>query len=174
MRIKRLQSNSVVRLTCEQPGGASVTLRLGQRSGPLSLQQLAPDQVFLSFDTGAWLNGCVLEATVANGHEGESDTYPLGRIVRVPKIVRFELPSSDGATGGLYANLTGQNLETIERIGWSADRGEPVTGLPLPVPGDPETQTLRVLVSAPPDPNAPVYIWLRGEPQARLTRVHAQ
>ena len=173
MRVEHLQSNSVVKLGCEQPGTTGVTLRLGQRSGPLSLQQLAPEQVFLSFDTSAWLNGCVLQTSVANGSEGESDMYKLGRIVRVPKIERFELPASDNGNN-LYATLTGQNLETIERVGWTAVRGELVTDLPLPVPGDSARQSLRILIPAPPETNSPLYVWLRGESQARLTRVHAQ
>jgi len=42
-RVQQLQSNSVVKLQC---GAAVVSLRLGERSGPFSLQQLSPDQVF--------------------------------------------------------------------------------------------------------------------------------
>ena len=172
MKVEHLQSNGVVRLSCDQPSGARVELHLGERSGPLSLQQLAPDQVFLSFDTSAWLNGCVLDAAIANGPEGESNSYKLGRIVRVPKISRFELP--DGSAGGLYASLTGQNLETIDKIGWTADHGETVATLPLPVPGDADRQVLRLVLAAPPDSSAPLYLWLRGESQPRLTRVKAQ
>jgi hypothetical protein len=47
-RVQQLQSNSVVKLQC---GAAVVSLRLGERSGPFSLQQLPPDQVFSSLDT---------------------------------------------------------------------------------------------------------------------------
>jgi hypothetical protein len=175
IRVEHLQSNSVVKLTCEQPGGAAVTLRLGERSGALSLQQLAPDQMFLSFDTSAWLNGCLLRAAVANGSEGESDVYALGRIVRVPKIERFEPAATDSGTSGSYATLTGQNLETIEKIGWSPDRGELITGLPLPIAGDATKQSMRVLLPLPPPgTNSALYVWLRGESQARLARVHVQ
>ncbi len=173
LRVEHLQSNGVVKLSCEQPGGNNITLHLGDRTGPLSLQQLAPGQLFLSFDTGSWLNGCVLEALIANGSEGESEPFKLGRVVRVPKIEKFELPAGD-ASGSLYAKLTGQSLETIERIGWSADAGELVTGLPLPIAGDAARQSLRALIPAPPDPAAFLYLWLRGESKARLTKVHTQ
>ncbi len=174
MRVEHLQSNSVLKLNCEQPGHSAVTLRIGERSGAQSLQQLAPDQMFLSFDTGAWLNGCVLQAAVANGSEGESGIYTLGRIVRVPKIERLDPPAGDDGTSALYATLTGQNLETIEKIGWSADRGELVTELPLPVSSDATRQSMRILLPLPPTANSPLYVWLRGESQPRLTRVHAK
>jgi hypothetical protein len=174
MRVEHLQSNSLVQLGCEQPGGAGITLHLGERAGPMSLQQIAPEQVFLSFDTTAWLNGCVLQTFVANGSEGESGVYRLGRIVRVPKIERFELPVTENPLTGLYATLTGQNLETIERVGWSPDRGELVTGLPLPIAGDGGKQSLRILIPSRPEANSSLYVWLRGESQPRLTKIHAQ
>lgn len=174
LRVEHLQSNGAVKLSCRQPGSNSVTLHLGDRSGPLSLQQLAPGQLFLSFDTSAWLNGCVLQASIANGSEGDSEPVDIGRVLRVPKIERFELPPSDAASGGLYAKLTGQSLETIEKIGWNPDNGELVTGLPLPIAGDASKQNLRIPMPPPPDPGAALYLWLRGESQARLTRVHAQ
>lgn len=171
VRVEHLQSNSSVRLDCEQPGFAVVTLRLGERAGALSLQQLAPDQLFLSFDTGAWLTGCELRATVVNGHEGESRPYPVGRVVRVPRIERFEPSLDNGPAGAYRATLFGQNLETIERTGWSADAGVPVTALPLPVPGDVSKQSLTVELSQPGDPPGVLWVWLRGESKARATRV---
>jgi hypothetical protein len=174
LRVEHLQSNGTVKLSCGQPGSNSTSLHLGDRSGPLSLQQLAPGQLFLSFDTGAWLNGCVLQASIANGSEGESDAFKLGRVVRVPKIERFELPTGDAATGSLFSKLTGQSLETIEKIGWNAENGELVTGLPLPIAGDASRQSLRILIAPPPDSGAFLYLWLRGESQARPTKVHAQ
>jgi hypothetical protein len=174
IRVEQLQSNSVLRLSCEQPGQASITLRLGERSKAQSLQQLAPDQMFLSFDTGAWLNGCLLQAAVANGSEGESGIYTLGRIVRVPTIERLDLPAGDDATTGLYANLTGQNLETIAKAGWSPERGEPVTELPLPIANDVTKQSMRILLTPPPDTHSPLYVWLMGESTPRSTRVHTK
>lgn len=166
LRVEHLQSNSIVKLGCEQPGSTVVALKLGQRSGPLSLQQLAPDQVFLSFDTGAWLNGCDLQALVANGHEGESGVYPLGRIVRVPKIVQFDYDE-------IHAALTGESLETIEQVGWTPDTPQRIAALPLPVAGEGTRQTLQLQLPPPPEPHSTLYVWLRGETKPRLTRLHS-
>jgi hypothetical protein len=169
LRVAHLQSNSVVKLGCEQPGGAGLTLHLGERSGPLSLQQLAPDQLFLSFDSSLWLNGCLLTAAVANGDEGESEPHPMGRIVRVPKVAKFVIGEESG-NGEFAATLLGQNLETIEMAGWTPDHGEPVTALPLPVAGEGQ-QRLEIRVPLPPDSHATLYVWLRGEAKPRATRV---
>jgi hypothetical protein len=171
MRVEHLQSNSVVRLTCQAPGAATLELHLGERSGLLSLQQLAPDQIFLSFDTNRWLNGCMLTATVANGREGASDPYKLGTIVRVPEIDQFVLTSEDAGNGRVIANLTGQNLETIDKVGWSATGGEAVTQLPLPIVGEAQKQTLQIRIAPPPDPQGPLYIWLHGESAPRVAKV---
>jgi len=169
LRVAHLQSNSIVKLGCEQPGGQSLTLRLGERSGVLSLQQLAPDQLFLSFDTSLWLNGCLLNATVANGHEGESEPYAMGRIVRVPKVAQFVI-GEDAGNGLFHATLLGQNLETIEKTGWTADSGAPVTSLPLPVAVEGQ-QKLEIRLPLPPDSHTALYFWLRGESKPRATKV---
>jgi len=166
LHVQRLQSNSVVKLDC---GAAVLSLRLGERSGPSSLQQLSPDQVFVSFDTSGWFNGCPLRATVANGSEGESEPYSMGRIVRVPKIERFELTEDDN--GDLQASIIGQNLETIEKTGWSPDLGAAVAGLPLPVAGDGRQQALRIRMPPAPDGQTTLQVWLRGESKARAARV---
>jgi hypothetical protein len=172
LRVQHLQSNSTVTLACQQPQGPGLTLHLGERSGASRLQQLAPDQLFLSFDTSSWLNGCLLEATVANGQEGQSDVSRLGRVVRVPKVERFE-PAVEGAgAGDVQAVLIGQNLETIEKLGWSAGQSESVATLPLPLAADSSKQELQVRIPRPPDAQAALLVWLRGESQPRLTRVH--
>jgi hypothetical protein len=172
MRVEHLQSNSMVKLGCQQAGGNTVTLHLGERSGAVSLQQLAPDQIFLSFDTGVWLNGCLLETTVANGSEGESELYQMGRVVRVPEIDKFERATDDAGGAEDNASLTGQNLETIEKTGWSADQEQVVPGMPLPVPGDGQKQTLQIRIPSPPNRHAQLYVWLRGESKPRVTKIH--
>jgi hypothetical protein len=171
IRLENLQSNSVMKLDCEQPGRNSLTLHLGEQAGPVSLQQLTPDQVFLSFNTSAWLNGCILRATVANGSEGESDPFQMGRIVRVPKIESFELSGEDSQTGQITANFTGQTLETIEKIGWNPEQGQTISGLPLPLPGESHKQSLQVRLTAPPQGGGPLYVWLRGEAKARTIKL---
>ena len=168
LSVEHLRSNSLVKLGCDQEADGEATLRLGERSGPLRAQQLTPNQVFLSFDTGAWRNGCILKASIANSGEGESAPHQLGKLVLVPDIEGFELADSAGGDF-MRASLTGQNLETIEKIGWTADRGEPV-GLPLPV-GDGQKQQLQTRIDAPPDPDAGLFLWLRNETKARVTTV---
>jgi hypothetical protein len=169
LRARQIQSNSLVKLACAEPGPA-VTLHLGERSGPISLQQLAPDQLFLSFDTSAWLQGCDLTATIVNGSEGESDPYPMGRIVRVPKIEKLEVTVPDPAKAECDVELTGENLETIEKAGWSPDLPLLVIDLPLPVPNDGAKQSLHLHLPSP-GADAQFYIWLRGESKPRATRI---
>jgi hypothetical protein len=168
MRARQIQSNSVVKLACTQPG-ETVTLHLGERSGPISLQQLAPDQLFLSFDTSAWLHGCDLTATIANGSEGESDAYPLGHIVRVPRIDKLDVSVADPAKAECDVELTGENLETIEKAGWSTGLPILAIDLPLPLPGEGTKQTLHLHLPAP-GADAQFYIWLRGEDKPRVTK----
>lgn len=90
----------------------------------------------------------------------------------VPKVERFE-PSPDGAgVTDMQAVLIGQNLETIEKLGWSAGQSEPVATLPLPFAADSSKQELQVRIPRPPDAQASLLVWLRGESQPRSTRVH--
>jgi hypothetical protein len=91
----------------------------------------------------------------------------MGRIVRVPEIERLKV-GMDSASG----SLIGQNLETIEKTGWSADQEEAVEGLPLPAPGEGQKQTLQIRIPPPPNPHAQLYVWLRGESKPRATRIH--
>ncbi len=171
MRVQHLQSNSTVELSCDGPEPVrSLVLHLGERSGPLNLQQLAPDQIFLSFDTSAWPNGCPLQATIVNGSEGKSQSYKLGRLVRVPKIEKFEIGGPDETKDGVTANLTGENLEMIEKVGWSEDQVEAIADLPLPIPGDGQRQKLQVHLPAPPASHAPLYVMLRSETKPRITK----
>jgi hypothetical protein len=113
---EHLQANSEVKLGCDSPSGATLSVHLRERAGPVNLPRISAQDLFLSFDTAPLPNGCQLHLTAANGSDGESDPYPIGRIVRVPKIERFE-PSEE--------RLTGQNLETIEKAGWTSTQGRP-------------------------------------------------
>jgi hypothetical protein len=70
--------------------------------------------------------------------------------------------------------LCGRDLEMIDRAGWDPEHGIQVSELPAPVPGDGQKQELRiVLPDSPPSPDAPLYIWLRGETQGRASLIHA-
>jgi hypothetical protein len=172
LTVEHLQSNSIVKLGCRPDGTGSVTLPLGGHLGPVRAQQVTPNQVFLSFDTGAWPNGCVLEASVTNGGEGESAAHRIGTLVLAPHIDALQLTLDSVDSNSWWATLTGKNLETIERIGWTPDRGEPVAGLPLAV-GDGQKQKLQTRIDPPPDPGAPLFLWLRNESKPRATMVRA-
>lgn len=165
LKVENLQQNSTVRLGCKQPNTTTVALQLGQHYGAVSLQQVAADQLYLSFDTGVWFNRCRLQAKVVNANDGESEPFDLGTIIRVPNIDYLDF----GAEG--ITTLTGQNLETIERIGWTTEASELVSELPLPLSGDSKRQTLRVNLPTPSEKDPRLYIWLRGETKPRATKV---
>ena len=170
LTVEHLQPNSIVKLGCRMDGYGSVTLPLGGHRGPVRAQQLTGNQVFLSFDTGAWPNGCVLEASVSNGGEGESAKRRMGTVVLAPHIQALQLTLDSVDSNSWWATLTGQNLETIEKIGWTPERGEPVAGLPLAV-GDGQEQKLETRIDPPPDPDAPLFLWLRNESKPRATTI---
>jgi hypothetical protein len=173
LRVQNMQSNTALALGCSEPGSALHTLRLGERTGAWSLQQISPDQAFVSFDTGVWPSGCELRATAVNGSEGASDPFALGRVVRIPRIEKFDMAPADPAAGvESRATIVGENLEMIDKAGWRPDDPEPVTALPVPVPDGSGKQTLQMRLEPPADPGAVLNVWLRGEETPRLTRVH--
>jgi hypothetical protein len=151
----------------------SLTLSPGEPSGGASLRAAGPGALYLSVDPGAvGYAGCTLTATVIMDSEGHSDPFVLGRVIRVPKLEKFELTSEKVGDSSYAGTLQGRDLDVIEKTGWDAAHGAPVESIPTPVPGDPTQQTLRVILPWPaPAPHAPLYIWLRGENQGRKTAV---
>jgi hypothetical protein len=128
--------------------------------------------LFLSVDPGSvGHSGCQFVATITVEETGASDPYTLGRIIRLPHIERFSL-TGDKVGSNLYAgSLTGQELQTIEKTGWDSKNGYPVQGIPTPVAGNPQEQTLKIELSwPPPSPRSPLYVWLRGETEGRMTQ----
>ena len=173
LRVKNVEPGGSVKLGCTAGTSNEVTVRIGEQLSGASLQQLAPDQLFLSFDSSAWPSGCIVTARVDGGSDGQSEPFQLGRIVRVPKIENFRLTSEEVAPGLYIGVLTGQNLETIERTGWEAAHSNSVLGLPTPLPGEGQKQSLKIKMPWPsPAPHAPLFIWLRGTKQALATTVH--
>jgi hypothetical protein len=173
LKVKNVEPGSSVRLGCTAGTSTEVGVRIGEQLSGASLQQLAPDQLFLSFDSSAWPSGCIVTARIDSGTDGQSEPFQLGRIVRVPKIENFRLTSEEVAPGFYVGVLTGQNLETIERTGWEAAHGNSVLGLPTPLPGEGQKQSLKIKLPWPsPAPHAPLYFWLRGTKQALATTVH--
>ena len=170
IRVTHFPAGGGVRLECEQLGSSgALTLHPGQESGSPRLEQLAPDELFLTFDTGAWINGCIVDATVTSV-DGDSAPRRVARIVAVPTIEHFDL--TDDASGDFKATLVGVNLETIGRVGWTADEETAVSQLPQPLSGDGRRQKLEIRVAAPPTPDAVLYLSLRGDSKGRQTTVH--
>jgi hypothetical protein len=128
--------------------------------------------LFLSVDPGAiGDSGCQLSAKVVERQTGTSDSYVLGRLMRLPHIKSFAISDVKLSNSSYVATLTGEDLQLIDKTGWNATASEPVQGIPTPVPGGPhQEQSLQIAMPwPPPSPKAPLYVWLRGESQARLT-----
>ncbi len=163
-----------VRLQCYNPFDtkAALALRPGIRNGLAELDFAGEDSLYLLLDPGVvGQSGCKLTATLTNHETGTSDPYTLGSVERLPRISKFTLTSQKLGESLYVGVVTGRDLQMIEKTGWTAQTGFPVQGIPTPVPGSAQEQTLRIeLPWPPPEPLAPLYIWLRGENAGRLTQ----
>jgi hypothetical protein len=173
---QNLDAHPALSLTCANEGfvKAPLVMHPGDRTSSAQLDFAGEDGLFLSVDPGVvGQSGCQLAAAISTDSAGNSDPTVLGRVIRLPRIEKFALTEEKlGPT--LYAgNLTGIDLQIIEKTGWDDKAGFPVQGIPTPVPGsNPQEQTLKVeLPWPPPSPHAPIYVWLRGETTGRLTDV---
>jgi hypothetical protein len=157
---------SGLRLSCS--GAPPVTLRTGTQQ----LQQQGPGALFLSFNPSTvGAPGCNLMAEVITPESGTSALAKLGAIVRLPRIESFIISDQKAGENTWFGQLKGQDLDTIDRVGWDPSAGTPVTAIPAPLPGG-DAATLQVAVPWPaPAPHAPLYVWLRGESQGRATSV---
>ena len=173
--VKNIERTSTLQLACADGAGSSTALSIGEQKATWSLQQLSPDQLFLSFDTTPLPAGCDLQATVNNGKNGSSDPYKLAHIIRIPQIDSFTL-SAEGKTefnGGspVPFSIIGKNLEMIEKAGWDNTNGVAVTTLPTPIPGEGQKQQVSLALPAPSGPDPVLYLWLRGDKEGRSTSV---
>jgi hypothetical protein len=171
LRIRHLDLRSGIEL---RSGGeaAGVSLRPGERKGTAKLDFAGDDVLFLSLDPGTMAaSGTILEVVVHSELTGRSEPYGLGRVTRLPRIEKFTL-LDERINDELYAGLlTGEELQTIEKVGWDSEKGYPVQSIPSPMAGAPQKQTLRIGLPWPaPSPRAPVYVWLHGESKGRATR----
>ncbi len=175
IRTEHMGSSPSLSLGCrdESDTRQALTLRPGDTRGPAELDFAGSGTLFLSLDPGTvGQSGCMLDAIVTDRTTGNSDPYMLGRVTRLPQITKFTL--SDQKLGAsLYAGtLTGQDLQMIDKTGWDPNTGYPVQGIPTPVAGSPQEQTLKIEMPwPPPRPRAPIYVWLRGESTGRLTAI---
>jgi hypothetical protein len=162
-----------VTLTCTNVGDVKhpLALRPGERNGSAQLDFTGEGVLYLSLDPGSvGQSGCQLVATATLEETGSSDPYILGRVIRLPHIERFLLTDEKEGSNLYIGSLTGQDLQTIEKAGWDSKTGYPVQGIPTPVAGDGQKQTLKIeLPWPPPSPSAPLYVWLRGETEGRIT-----
>ena len=171
IRADGLGSHPSIQLTCRGESIPSLKLAAGQRSGTAALDRTGQNTLFLSVDPGSIVaSGCTLEASIENPTTGVSNPHDLGRAVRLPRIENFTL-TSETIDRTLYAGtLSGESLELIGRTGWAPDAGWPVAGIATPLPGGAGKETLRIALPWPsPSPQAPLYIWLRDETEARRT-----
>ncbi|MBV8866837.1 MAG: hypothetical protein JO210_15690 [Acidobacteriaceae bacterium] len=171
--VRNIEPTSALKLACSEGTGGPVKLHIGEQTSTYSLQQLSPDQLFVSFDTSAFPAGCQLQATIDNGKTGESRPFTLAHIVRLPQIDSFERMAQVQSDGKRSYALIGRNLEMIEKVGWDQLEGIPVPALPTPIQGQGLRQALQVNLPDPPPAHAGLFIWLRGEKTASSTNLPA-
>ena len=173
VRADNTDSRPGIQLQCKDDGSTrkKLTLYPGDHQDGAELDAAGQGVLFLSLDPGVvGQSGCELIATIIGEPAGNSDPYPLGRVVLLPRIQKFTI-TAEKLGESLYAGtLTGQDLELIDRTGWNSQHSYEAQGIPTPVPGSAGEQTLKIAVPwPPPSPQAPLYIWLRGEKESRAT-----
>lgn len=171
--VKNIERGSVVRLRCADGVGDHASLQLGEQTAHWNLQQLSPDQLFLAFDTSGLPAGCSLQAVIDNGRAGNSQPVTLARILAVPSIDSFTVSMDQLQNGARQYQLTGTNLEMIEKLGWDDTSAVNVPGLPAPLPGPGLKQSLQINLPDPPSTDDTLYVWLRGDKTGRATTIKA-
>jgi hypothetical protein len=170
--VAHVNPRSEIQVGCEETALelAPARVRIGGQVPGLRVERSRPDSLFVVVEPARLAQpGCQMTLRVANDVEGASAPVVLGRVIRVPSVTRFEL-TDEPAEEGFAGVLEGTGLEWIDRVGWDPEHGVPVRDLPVPAPDG--RQTLRVVAPWPaPAPHAPLFLWLRGEPQGRKTTV---
>ena len=171
--VKNIERKSLLRLACSDGVGSTATLHIGERTENWALQQLSQDQLFLAFDTSGLPAGCSLQASIDNGKGGTSQPGTLAHILRVPQVDSFTIADGSPENGTRQYQLTGQNLEMIEKMGWDDNNGLDVSGLPTPLPGPGLKQSIGINLPDPLSPDTMLHVWLRGDTRGRNTIVKA-
>lgn len=127
--------------------------------------------MFLAFDSSALPAGCLLQAVIDNGRDGSSQPFTLAHILRTPQIDSLTVSAAQPQNGVRQYQLTGQNLEMIQKLGWDQASLVDVFNLPTPLPGPGLKQSVEVNLPDPPNPEAVLLVWLRGDKQARESTV---
>ncbi len=186
IEVKNLGSPPSLELGCVpagKPFETELTLRAGQPQETASFDLADNDTLFLSLDPGGLYSpGCILTARLKDRTRGLSNNYSLGKVIRLPRIERFVMSRErlddrvecmlDNRNAQIYEGvLTGKFLFQIARTGWNEAEGCPVVSTAVPSPTGSQEQTLRISVPwPPPEPHAPLFIWLHGEETGRATR----
>jgi hypothetical protein len=170
--VKNIEPGGVLRLACSDGSGQAASLHIGEQTAQWNLEQISPDQLFLAFDTTGLPAGCQLQAVIDNGRGGSSQPFPLAHILRVPRIDSFTVSQDPQPPNGVRMyQLTGQNLEMIEKLGWDESNPVQVSGLPAPLPGPGLQQSITVNLPDPPTSDVPLYLWLRGDKKGRVASI---
>jgi hypothetical protein len=69
--------------------------------------------------------------------------------------------------------LTGENLEMIQKLGWEEENPVDVSNLPTPIPGPGLRQSLEINLPDAPNPEAVLRVWLREDKQGRESTLKA-
>ena len=171
--VKNIERTSTVRVECADGVGEHGSLHVGEQTASSSLQQLSPDQLFLAYDTIHLPAGCSLQVTMDNGRGGSSQPFTLAHILRFPQVESFTVSQDQPQNGTRQYQITGQNLEMIEKLGWDETTAVAVSNLPAGVPGPGLKQSLSIRLPDPPQPDAMLDVWLRGDHQGRTTTIKA-
>jgi hypothetical protein len=154
-------------------GRPALTVAPNAPSGGARLTFSGPGALYLSVDPAAiGYAGCRVTATVATDADGRSNPFPLGRVIRPPRLDKLTLTNEKVGDASYAGSLEGRDLDVIQKVGWDARNGVPVEAIPAPIPGDTARQSLKIALPWPaPVPHAPLYVWLRGESAGRKTTV---
>jgi hypothetical protein len=172
MRVTGAGTEPAISLACKESKSATVRVPAGAEKDGVKLQVIQTNSLFVSLDPGAWPAGCALTAVLHHRQNGSSDPFELGRVLRLPSIESFKRTDEAAGEGEYYGILTGRDLELIGQVGWNAESGKPVVGLPVPIVGEGAKQSLKVRLSWPsPTPHSPLFVWFRGEDAGRATKL---
>jgi hypothetical protein len=171
--VKNIERTSILRLGCADGVGEQASLHVGGQTAHWSLHQLSPDQLFLAFDSSALPSGCSVQAVIDNGREGSSQPFTLAHILRIPKIDSFTVSQDQPHNGLRQYHLTGENLEMIQKLGWTEIDPVDVSSLPMPLPGPGLKQSVEVNLPDPPKVDCTLWVWLRGDHKGRAATIKA-
>jgi hypothetical protein len=171
---ENVEAPATLTVECSEPARTLGVLkvRLGERRSGVKFDSAGAGAFYAVLDPGAvGQSGCALTASIESDTAGASVAFPLGRVVRLPRIDSLTW-TEERAEGGYVAILRGADLELIDKAGWEGQSGVAVSSAPKAV--DRDLQSLRVVLPwPPPSPLAAVQAWLRGDTQARACLVRA-